>query len=155
MSSLTITYNNKIYTDNSQDLIHDSDQEVVFVVSKQNEKYLSSVKQTDVTIVESKDLIDHIDLKDINSLKKIFESSINILKNYKRLPHRYEILGTRKGLTFINDSKSTSFASSENLLKNLDYAYWILGGIPKKGDQLKRSKKHCKNFKVLFKLDDG
>ncbi len=66
----------------------------------------------------------NIDLKDINSLKKIFESSINILKNYKRLPHRYEILGTRKGLTFINDSKSTNISST---LKALESAVEVYG----------------------------
>jgi UDP-N-acetylmuramoyl-L-alanyl-D-glutamate--2,6-diaminopimelate ligase len=65
VNNLTITYNNKIYTDNSQDLLHNGDKEVVFVVSKQNKKYLSSVKQIDATIIESKDLIDHIDLKGI------------------------------------------------------------------------------------------
>ena len=27
--------------------------------------------------------------------------------------------------------------------------YWILGGIPKKGDRFKLSKKECKNFKTF------
>jgi UDP-N-acetylmuramoylalanine--D-glutamate ligase len=35
------------------------------------------------------------------------------------------------------------------LLKNLKDVYWILGGIPKKGDKLNLSKKHCKNFKTF------
>ena len=56
----------------------------------------------------------------------------------------------KKNLTIINDSKSTSFASSENVLKNLNDAYWILGGIPKKGDKLKLSKLKCKNLKAYI-----
>ena len=35
------------------------------------------------------------------------------------------------------------------MLKNLKDIYWILGGIPKKGDKLNLSKKHCKNFKTF------
>ena len=52
-------------------------------------------------------------------------------------------------MVIINDSKSTSFASTENLLKDLKYVYWILCGIPKKGDQFKLSKTHHKNFKIF------
>jgi UDP-N-acetylmuramoylalanine--D-glutamate ligase len=36
------------------------------------------------------------------------------------------------------------------MLKNLKNVYWILGGIPKKGDQLNLSKKNCKNFKTFI-----
>ena len=56
----------------------------------------------------------------------------------------------KKNLTIINDSKSTSFASSESVLKNLNTVYWILGGIPKKGDKLKLSKIKSKNFKAFI-----
>ena len=57
---------------------------------------------------------------------------IKTLNNFKGLKYRQQIIFENKNLIIINDSKSTSFASSENLLKNLDYVYWILGGIPKK-----------------------
>ena len=76
--------------------------------------------------------------------KKILLKTLN---KFKGLKYRQQIIFENKNLTIINDSKSTSFASSENLLKNLDNVYWILGGIPKKGDQFKLSKTHCKNFK--------
>ena len=36
------------------------------------------------------------------------------------------------------------------MLKNLKNVYWILGGIPKKGDALNLSKKHYKNFKIFI-----
>ena len=75
---------------------------------------------------------------------------IRTLNRFKGLKYRQQIIYEHKNLTIINDSKSTSFASSENLLKNLKNVYWILGGIPKKGDQLNLSKKHCKNFKIFI-----
>ena len=75
---------------------------------------------------------------------------IKTLNRFKGLKYRQQIIYENKNLTIINDSKSTSFASSENLLKNLKDVYWILGGIPKKGDQLNLSKKHCKNFKTFI-----
>ena len=34
----------------------------------------------------------------------------------------------------INDSKSTSFSSSINLLKSYNNIYWLVGGLYKKGD---------------------
>ena len=75
---------------------------------------------------------------------------IKTINKFKGLDYRQQIIFNKKNLIIINDSKSTSFASSENVLKNLNDAYWILGGIPKKGDKFKLSKKECKNFKVLI-----
>jgi UDP-N-acetylmuramoylalanine--D-glutamate ligase len=75
---------------------------------------------------------------------------IKTLNRFKGLKYRQQIIYENKNLTIINDSKSTSFASSENMLKNLKNVYWILGGIPKKGDQLNLSKKNCKNFKTFI-----
>ena len=72
------------------------------------------------------------------------------LNKFKGLNYRQQVLFENKNLTIINDSKSTSFASSENLLKNLNDIYWILGGIPKKGDKFNLSKQHCKNFKAFI-----
>jgi UDP-N-acetylmuramoylalanine--D-glutamate ligase len=75
---------------------------------------------------------------------------IKTLNKFKGLKYRQQIIYENKNLIIINDSKSTSFASSENLLKNFKNVYWILGGIPKKGDQLNLSKKHCRNFKTFI-----
>ena len=74
---------------------------------------------------------------------------IKTLNRFKGLKYRQQTIYENKNLIIINDSKSTSFASSENLLKNLKNVYWILGGIPKKGDILNLSKNHCKNFKTF------
>ncbi len=78
--------------------------------------------------------------------KKLFIT----INKFKGLKYRQQIIFDNKNLTIINDSKSTSFASSENLLKTLDNVYWVIGGIPKKGDKFKLSKKHCINFKAFI-----
>ena len=72
------------------------------------------------------------------------------LNNFKGLKYRQQIIFDNNNLTIINDSKSTSFASSESILKNFNDIYWILGGIPKKGDKFKLPKKKCRNFKVFL-----
>ena len=72
---------------------------------------------------------------------------LRTLNKFKGLKYRQQVIFENKNLTIINDSKSTSFASSEDILKNLNDVYWILGGIPKKSDKFNLSKKYCKNFK--------
>ena len=75
---------------------------------------------------------------------------IKILKKFKGLRYRQEIIYHSKSLTIINDSKATTFSSSSSLLKSLTNVYWIVGGQAKKGDKLKLSKKNCKNFKAYI-----
>jgi UDP-N-acetylmuramoylalanine--D-glutamate ligase len=88
-------------------------------------------------------------LKIASKLKLNKIKLFNTLNNFKGLKYRQQITFDNKNLTIINDSKSTSFASSENILKNFNHIYWILGGIPKKGDKFKLTKKKCRNFKAF------
>jgi len=88
-------------------------------------------------------------LKIASKLKLNKTKLFKTLNNFKGLKYRQQITFDNKNLTIINDSKSTSFASSESILKNLNDIYWILGGIPKKGDKFKLTKKKCRNFKVF------
>jgi len=85
--------------------------------------------------------------KKLNLSDKIIYKTIN---NFKGLKFRQETIFKSKNLTIINDSKATSFSSSENILKSLKNVYWILGGIPKKGDKFKLSKNDCKSFKAYI-----
>ena len=89
-------------------------------------------------------------LKIASKLKLNKKKLIKTINNFKGLDYRQQIIFNKKKLTIINDSKSTSFASSENVLQNLDNAYWILGGIPKKGDKFKLSKKKTRNLKAFI-----
>ena len=85
-----------------------------------------------------------------SQLKLNKKKLIRSINRFKGLDYRQQIIFDKKNLTIINDSKSTSFASSESVLKNLNGAYWILGGIPKKGDKFKLSKTKCKNLKAFI-----
>jgi len=60
--------------------------------------------------------------------EKIFLKAIN---NFKGLPHRHEIFLKKNKITFINDSKATSFDSTKYALKNNKNIFWIFGGLPK------------------------
>ena len=72
------------------------------------------------------------------------------LKKFKGLKYRQQIIHKTKELTIINDSKATSFSSSESLLKSLPNVSWIVGGLSKKNDKFILSKKHCKDFKAYI-----
>ena len=85
-----------------------------------------------------------------SKLKLNKKKLIRSINRFKGLDYRQQIIFDKKNLTIINDSKSTSFASSESVLKNLNDVYWILGGIPKKGDKFKLSKTKCKNLKAFI-----
>ena len=65
---------------------------------------------------------------------------------FKSLNFRQQILFNKKNITCINDSKSTSFSSSADILKSYDKIYWIVGGIPKKKDKFILDKKYYKNI---------
>jgi UDP-N-acetylmuramoylalanine--D-glutamate ligase len=71
-------------------------------------------------------------------LRKIIETT----NKFKGLDFRQQIIYDSKKLMIINDSKSTSLSSTELLLESFENIYWILGGLAKKGDQLKLNRKY-------------
>ena len=78
-----------------------------------------------------------------SKLLRISEISfIDAMKSFKGLPHRFEIFLKKKDVTFINDSKATSFKATQSALHSRNNIYWILGGLPKKNDKINLSK--CK-----------
>ena len=78
--------------------------------------------------------------KKFNISDRSFIRSVNF---FKGLEHRHEIFLKKKGITFINDSKATSFEAAKHSLMGNKNIYWILGGLPKKKDyfDLKKIKK--------------
>ena len=66
------------------------------------------------------------------------------------MQYRQQIILKKKNLTIINDSKSTSFASSIGILKVNPNIYWLIGGINKKNDKLNLPKKYHKNIKAFI-----
>ena len=86
----------------------------------------------------------------IKKLKLNEKKTFKTINKFKGLKFRQEIIFKSKNLTVINDSKATSFSSSENILKSLKNVYWILGGMPKKGDKFQMSRKECNSFKAYI-----
>ena len=66
--------------------------------------------------------------------KKLILKSIN---SFVGLPHRYEKFYRKKLITFINDSKATSFESTKYALKSHKNIIWIVGGLHKFKDKFK------------------
>ena len=100
----------------------------------------------------------------ISKMLKISDKSlIKSLRSFKGLPHRHEIIYKKNNKTFINDSKATSFEASKFALKGNKNIFWILGGLPKKGDKFYLKEiskniikayiigKNMKNFKGYLK----
>ena len=81
-------------------------------------------------------------LKVCNRLRIKKRTVFKVVNNFKALNYRQQIIYDSKRLMIINDSKSTSFSSSINLLNNIDRIFWILGGLPKIGDKLKLKNKN-------------
>tara|TARA_Y100001970_G_scaffold268786_1_gene360450 strand:- start:38 stop:1342 length:1305 start_codon:yes stop_codon:yes gene_type:complete len=87
-------------------------------------------------------------LKVCAKLKVKKKSIFKVVNAFKALNFRQEIIYQSKNLKIINDSKSTSFSSSINLLNNYNNIFWICGGLPKKGDKLKLVNR--KNIKKIY-----
>jgi len=75
---------------------------------------------------------------------KIFK----IINKFKGLKYRQQILYNNSKITFINDSKATTFASTINILQSLKKVFWIVGGIGKLGDKFTLKKEECKNIRA-------
>ena len=71
--------------------------------------------------------------KIMNISQKSFVKSI---QSFKGLEHRFEIFMKKKNVTFINDSKATTCESAITAISCLKNIFWILGGLPKKGDKI-------------------
>ena len=92
----------------------------------------------------------------LNNLKFVLEISkklklknqkvFKVVNSFKQLNFRQQILYKNKKLLIINDSKSTSFSSSINLLESYKNIYWLVGGRFKKGDIFVLNKKYYKNI---------
>ena len=108
-----------------------------FIDMLHNEYFLSSSNKENLSFV--------IELAKKFNVKK--NNLINTVKNFKGLNYRQQTIFKNKKISIINDSKSTSYSSSVELLKKTNNIYWLLGGIPKKGDRFNLSKNHYHNIK--------
>ena len=110
----------------------------VFKKKITNKYFLSKTNQENLSFVL--EIIKKFHIKE-----DILIKSIN---KFKGLDYRQQIIYKKKKLTIINDSKSTSYSSSEDLLKTYNNIHWIVGGIPKKKDKLNLPNKYFRNIRV-------
>tara|TARA_Y100000591_G_C21566824_1_gene561398 strand:- start:113 stop:748 length:636 start_codon:yes stop_codon:yes gene_type:complete len=75
---------------------------------------------------------------------------IDAVRKFKGLKYRQQIIFKNKFFVIVNDSKSTSYSSSIEILKKKNKIYWLVGGVPKKGDKFNLSKKYYKNIKAYI-----
>ena len=73
----------------------------------------------------------------VSKLLNISEKSfVKSTQSFKGLEHRFEIFMKKKNVTFINDSKATTCEAAISAISSLKNIFWILGGLPKKGDKI-------------------
>jgi len=139
-----------------------NNQELIKQFRKKN--FLSKLKKIqDNTLekyIKNKYLLSKTNLENVSfayELSNIFKIkkkiTLKALNTFKGLPHRNEIFYQKRGTTFINDSKATSFEAAQHALKNNKNIFWIVGGLPKLGDKfnLKNVKKNIIKSYIIGK----
>jgi UDP-N-acetylmuramoylalanine--D-glutamate ligase len=61
------------------------------------------------------------------------EAIIAGIKSFPGLAHRQQLITTRHGIKYVNDSKATNADATSKALACYDKIYWIIGGRPKEG----------------------
>ena len=115
-------------------------------------KFKKNIKNSYLNLDINDENMAHVfELSKILKLNK--KSLIKSLNTFVGLPHRYEIFLKRKNCIFINDSKATSFQATKFALANTKNIYWIVGGLPKKGDiiDIKKLKKNILKSYIIGK----
>ncbi len=118
----------------------------VFRVKKFNKKLVNKISNNYFKNYNNLDNLKFV-LKIVDILKINRKFLFDSINKFNELPFRQQIIFKNTLTTIVNDSKSTSFSSSINLLKSHKNIYWILGGLFKKNDRFKLEKKYYKNIK--------
>ncbi len=119
---------------------------IITINSSSKNKIINKNKTISKDMVQNFNFAIHIS-KLLKIKKRIIKKTIN---NFKGLPFRQEIIYQNKKVMIMNDSKSTSFSSSLNILKSFKNIHWIFGGLAKKSDKLYLQHKFQKNIKYYI-----
>ena len=122
---------------------------IIKVNTKLDKKYLLNFKNNYFLSASNKENLLFV-LEIIKRFKINKKLLIETISNFKGLRYRQQIIYNKKDIKIINDSKSTSFSSSKNLLQSYKNIYWLVGGKFKKGDKFILDKKYYKNIKVYI-----
>ena len=118
---------------------------IIKVNTKLDKKYLLNFKNNYFLSASNKENLLFV-LEIIKRFKINKKLLIETISNFKGLRYRQQIIYNKKDIKIINDSKSTSYSSSIEMLKTSNNIYWLLGGIPKKGDRFNLPKIYYKNI---------
>ena len=121
---------------------------IIKVDSKKINKFLKKINNKYFLTETNKENLSFV-LEISKKLKLKDNILIKTIQNFKGLKYRQQIIFKKYNLTIINDSKSTSFSSSNGVLKVNPNIYWLLGGIPKKGDKFNLSEKYYEKIKAF------
>ncbi len=122
---------------------------LIKVDTDRKNNYLSNIKNKYFNIETNRENLCFL-LQISKKLKLKNNLILDVLKNFRGLNYRQQIIYNKKNLIIINDSKSTSFSSSIEVLKANHNILWLLGGIPKKGDKFNLSKKRQNKIKAFI-----
>ena len=121
----------------------------IIKVNTKNNSFLKKIDNSYFSSETNKENLSFVfQISNILKLKK--DLLIQTIQKFKGLKYRQQIVFKNKYVTIINDSKSTSFASSVGTLKTYQNIHWLLGGLNKKGDKLNLSKKYFKNINAYI-----
>ena len=122
---------------------------IIKVNTKIEKKYLDKFK--------NKNFLSRSNIENLSFVIKFCEifkvKKYNLVKtvnNFKGLEYRQQIIYKDKEIMVINDSKSTSYSSSIELLSKPNHIYWLVGGVPKKDDKFRLSNNFYKNINAYI-----
>ena len=109
-----------------------------------------SINKKYIHLIKNEYILNKNNLENLSFIFKICEKLkikkniiIKTINKFQGLKYRQQIIYNSNTLSIVNDSKSTSFSSSINLINSFNNVFWILGGLPKKKDifNFKKNKK--------------
>ena len=122
---------------------------IIKVDTNKVDRFLDKIKNTYFLTETNKENLSFV-LEISKKFKFNNKLFIKTIQNFKGLKYRQQIILKKNNLTIINDSKSTSFSSSIGVLKVNPNIYWLLGGIPKKGDKFNLPKKYFGKIRAFI-----
>ncbi len=118
---------------------------IIKVNTKLNNRYLLNFKNNYFLSTSNKENLLFV-LEIIKRFKINKKLLIKTITKFKGLKYRQQTIYEKNNIKIINDSKSTSYSSSLEALKESNKIYWLIGGIPKKGDKFNLPKTYYKNI---------
>ena len=107
---------------------------VINVDQKINKKYIQYIKNN---YLKNKNNLENLSFvfKVCEKLRIKKQKIIEGINRFQGLKYRHQLIYHTKKLSIINDSKSTSFSSSIQIINSYNNIFWLVGGQPKTSDK--------------------